>query len=173
MLPTSSIHSLSKLSFYKIDWALYNQTSSNWDSENSKYGGFLAKYLRLEHDCPYKLQILLGKNLFHLSYHNYEICVLLVHVGPKNGCLPVDGKVTIICFLFLGEGFVNTSALFTVYLLICIEISLSETGIYFMLTFHYRQSEDGKRMLQNQTENSKLIKCMYIMWIVRQNMTRT
>ena len=91
-------------------------------------------------------------------YHNYEICVFLVHVGPEYGCLPLDGKVTIFVFLFLGEGFMNTFALFTVYLLICIEISLSETGTYFMLTFHYRQSEDGKRMLQNQTDDFKLIR---------------
>ena len=53
MLPSWSIHSLSKLSFYKIDWTLYNQTcSSNWDSENSKYGRF-GDDRNLEHDCPH------------------------------------------------------------------------------------------------------------------------
>ena len=39
MFATSSIHSLAKLSFYKIDWAPYSQTRSNWDPSNSNYGG--------------------------------------------------------------------------------------------------------------------------------------
>ena len=39
MFATSSIHSLAKLSFYKIEWAPYSQTRSNWDPSNSNYGG--------------------------------------------------------------------------------------------------------------------------------------